>query len=793
MSKKILFSLLSICCFQLLNAQFVENKSALTIPQIMQGERFVGYSPSGIHWGMDNQTIYFSWNPNLEKTRNLYKTTINGATPTKVTLEEEKEMPARWGVFSKDRNQRLYSKNGDLFLTNFTSNTTKQITNTLEYEGSPTFSGDENYIIYTKSNNLFAWNIKDGTTRQLTNFQKGSKKSEKHRLPTQEQWLNDDQMAYFDILRSRKEARTIQKENRQARQPDRPKTIYYGSQAIGNIQISPDMDFVTYRLTQYPNAKSTKIPEFVTENGYLNNLNGRSKVGSPQSTYKMGVYDIKNDTAFIIDIKKLEGIYDKPAFLKEYHKDTSAYNPKYETARKVIYHGPIFSADGNALLEIKALDNKDRWIVELYLPDGSLTLLDRQHDDAWIGGPGISGWNSVSGNMGWIDNQTFFYQSEATGYSHLYCMNIKNGKKKQLTSGKFEILRADLSNDKKSFYITSNKENPHEHHFYKMSIKGGKMAKITSDVGGHQVVMSPDEKHLAIRFSTSNQPWELYVMENKEGATMKLLTQSTTADFEKHDWQTPEIVHFTASDGVKIPARLYKPKNNTKNGAAVIFVHGAGYLQNVHQWWSSYYREYMFHNLLTDNGYTVLDIDYRASNGYGRDWRTAIYRYMGGKDLSDQVDGAQYLTNELGIDKDRIGIYGGSYGGFITLMGLFTEPGTFKSGAALRSVTDWAHYNHPYTSNILNTPVEDSIAYRRSSPIYHAKGLQDNLVILHGMIDTNVQFQDVVRLSQRLIELEKDNWEFAVFPMERHGFVEPSSWTDEYKRIFKLFQTTLQE
>jgi dipeptidyl aminopeptidase/acylaminoacyl peptidase len=152
------------------------------------------------------------------------------------------------------------------------------------------------------------------------------------------------------------------------------------------------------------------------------------------------------------------------------------------------------------------------------------------------------------------------------------------------------------------------------------------------------------------------------------------------------------------------------------------------------------------------------------------------------------VDGAAYLVEEVGIDPERIGIYGGSYGGFITLMALFTSPGTFECGAALRSVTDWAHYNHPYTSNILNTPVEDSIAFRQSSPIYFAEGLEDRLLILHGMVDDNVQFQDVVRLSQRLIELGKENWELAVFPVEPHGFIEPSSWTDEYRRIFKLFQ-----
>jgi dipeptidyl aminopeptidase/acylaminoacyl peptidase len=216
-------------------------------------------------------------------------------------------------------------------------------------------------------------------------------------------------------------------------------------------------------------------------------------------------------------------------------------------------------------------------------------------------------------------------------------------------------------------------------------------------------------------------------------------------------------------------------------------VHGAGYLQNAHKWWSSYYREYMFHNFLVSQGFTVLDIDYRASAGYGRDWRTAIYRHMGGIDLTDQIDGTKFLIDSIGIDKNKIGIYGGSYGGFITLMALFKYPGVFKCGAALRSVTDWAHYNHGYTSNILNTPIEDSIAYKRSSPIYFAGGLQDRLLMLHGMYDTNVQFQDVVRLSQRLIELKKERWDLAVFPVEDHGFKENSSWLDEYRRIYQLF------
>jgi dipeptidyl aminopeptidase/acylaminoacyl peptidase len=248
-----------------------------------------------------------------------------------------------------------------------------------------------------------------------------------------------------------------------------------------------------------------------------------------------------------------------------------------------------------------------------------------------------------------------------------------------------------------------------------------------------------------------------------------------------------------ASDGVNVPARIYKPEQvgATANGAAVIFVHGAGYLQNVHTYWSSYFREYMFHHYLASKGYVVLDLDYRASAGYGRDWRTAIYRHMGGRDLQDQVDGSRWLQRTLGVSAERVGIYGGSYGGFITLMALFNHPKDFGAGAALRSVTDWAHYNHPYTGNILNEPHQDSTAYRRSSPIYFAEGLEDPLLIAHGMVDVNVHFQDVVRLSQRLIELGKTGWELAVYPVEDHGFVRPDSWTDEYRRIFELFERSI--
>src|SRR5690606_18999315 len=346
---------------------------------------------------------------------------------------------------------------------------------------------------------------------------------------------------------------------------------------------------------------------------------------------------------------------------------------KLDKDRAVNIAGIYWNPVGNkALITVYAQDHKDRWLTLLDLSTGGLQMIDRQHDDAWIAGPGIGGsWGGE--NVGWIDDHQIYFQSEQTGYSHLYSMSVDSRVKKQLTKGRFEVQDLVLSKDKKTFYLTANKEHPGITHFYSMPVSGGTLQQITSMKGGNEVSLSPDEKWLAIRYSSSNRPWELYLQENRPGAKAKQITESRSAEFKAYPWRSPEVISFTNRHQDSVYARLYRPETPKKNSPAVIFVHGAGYLQNVHYWWSSYFREYMFHNLLTDLGYTVLDIDYTASAGYGRNHRTGIYRHMGGKDLSDQVDGAKLLVEKYQVNPKNIGIYGGSYGGFITLMALFTQ------------------------------------------------------------------------------------------------------------------------
>jgi dipeptidyl aminopeptidase/acylaminoacyl peptidase len=415
---------------------------------------------------------------------------------------------------------------------------------------------------------------------------------------------------------------------------------------------------------------------------------------------------------------------------------------------------------------------------------GKTQVVEAVHDEAWIGSLGLTGlfW--------WPDSLHVSTISEQDGFAHLYKIGTDGKDKVQLTKGRFEVTSAQLSRDAKTVYFTSSEVHPGETHFYAMPAAGGPRTKITGLIGLNQVFLSPDETQLAILSAT--RPPELFLQPNKPGAPAKQITLSTTDEFRSFAWAEPEVVAVKARDGADIYTRIYRPKNPHPARPAVIFIHGAGYLQNAHKGWSTYFREYMFNNLLLEKGYTVLDADYRGSSGYGRDCRTGIYRDMGGKDLSDVLDVAQYAVKTLGVDPNRIGCYGGSYGGFLTLMAMFKAPGVMKAGAALRPVTDWAHYSAGYTTEILNLPQKDTEAYKRSSPIYFADGLKGALLICHGVVDTNVHFQDTVRLVQRLIELGKDGWDLAIFPVENHSFENATSWTDEYKRIFRLFEANLK-
>uniref|UniRef100_A0A7V2B2L0 S9 family peptidase n=1 Tax=Rhodothermus marinus TaxID=29549 RepID=A0A7V2B2L0_RHOMR len=785
--------LLGVCVAQSLG------QPRLRIEQIMQDPKtWIGAWPSDPFWSEDGQFLYFWWNPKGQfPSDSLFKVARSGGVPEKVSPEERRHLPPAFDgwhhgmwVYDADFRRKVFVREGDLYLYDRQTRRLTRLTRTVEVESTPRFTPDGQAVVFVKNNNLFQLDLRTGGLVQLTDLRRGSEPRER-KPDGQDAFLQAQQRALFEVIRKHAEAREAREK---AQEQDRkaqnlPPTFYYGEKEVTQLQLDPTGRFVTFALTTNPpQEKSTAVMDYVTESGYAQSRQARPKVGVPPGSFELYVQDLLRDTTYLVNLHQVPGAYDVPEYLQQ-----QGIKPDTQKTKRFLYaYGPYWSGDGHyAVLEIRARDNKDRWIARLDPQTGQLTVLDRQHDEAWIAGPGIS-WFGGRSTMGWLpDNRHFYFQSERTGYSHLYVVDVETGQVRQLTDGPFEVFDPFISRDGRYWYFTSSEGSPFERHFYRMPIDGGPRERLTTLPGRNDVVLSPDEQTMGILYSYSNRPPEIYLQPLRRGrpAEPQRLTHSPTEEWLAYPWRDPEIRLIEASDGARVPARVYEP--DVLNGAAVFFVHGAGYLQNVHRWWSSYFREYMFHNLLADLGYLVLDLDYRGSAGYGRNWRTAIYRHMGGRDLQDYVDASRYVQEHYGIPPERVFIYGGSYGGFLTLMALFTASEHFGGGAALRAVTDWAHYNHPYTSNILNTPETDSLAYVRSSPIYHAEGLQDPLLMCHGLVDTNVQPQDIFRLVQRLIELGKENWELAVYPVEGHGFEEPSSWTDQYKRILKLIEVSV--
>lgn len=778
----------------------------LTVDSIMRGPRLVGYQPTGVYWSQDSQRVYFRWKqadePRL-KEMSLYVVNRDGTGLRRLTDKEAKQAPPASGDLAKDKSMTVFTDEGDIFIYDHAKQARRQITRTVEAETNARFTFDQKRIYFTRANNLYVIPLEGGALEQLTDIRIGALAApgSTPRGTDSQEYLKKEERALIDAVRERAEQREEQEKKRKEREKRKPFSIPTG-QNVQNLNLSPDGKYVIATISEPASgAKNIIVPNYVTESAYTEDIPGRSKVGDTQGRTRLVIIDVESGETKNVDhgqkqpaapaVQRTEmntGVGTGSASDRS-NPQAKANEPR---DREVQLSQVQWSEDGkNAALLARAADNKDRWVLLLDPATGKTRVLASVHDDAWVDGPGAN-------TLGWLpDNTTVYFESERDGWAHLYTVSISGGAPKQLTSGQFEVSDVRLSADKTKFYFTSSEGSLFQRHLFSMPLTGGARTQITGLPGHNQATVSPDDTMLADIRSYSNLPPELYLipnisMDEHASARLKPLTTSPNLEFFTHDWIDPRLVSFKARDGATVWGRMYMPSNYKGGGPAVLFVHGAGYLQNVHRWWSSYYREYMFHHLLMEMGFVVLDIDYRGSAGYGRDWRTGIYRHMGGKDLTDHVDAVNYLVKEHGVDAKRIGIYGGSYGGFITLMAMFTEADVFAAGAALRPVTDWAHYNHPYTSNILNLPQTDPEAYKRSSPIYFANGLKGPLLICHGVVDVNVNFQDTVRLVEKLIELRKENWEVAPYPVEDHAFDREESWADEYKRILKLFVSNLK-
>lgn len=775
--------------------------SGLTLKKIMADPDWIGRRPESPFWSLNGSTVLFSQKRQFTVVRDLFSYSISTGKTQSVELNELHEASVRNRVYNQQKTIAAWIFEGNLFAKQMSDGVVKQLTRDNQSITNITFLDDDR-LSYQVQDAIYSIELTSGRTSLLVSwkFDEPVKAVE----PSAD-YIAQEQLKLMQVLRDRRQRKIDTFRHQQDIQNNNasvsPRSFFMPTQhRTVEASISPNGKYALLAIEKDISSrdKSDIMPNYVVDNGRIEAQSVRRRVADAKpSTEFLWLLDLENGTKAPLSYNSLPG-YNEDVLAAVKRENAKAKGEAYQENRLprdiglLVDWGWSQSAiswhneSNHVAVMLEAWDNKDRWLATVDLEDKKLITQHRLHDDAWI--------NYNFNSFGWMTSSpTLYFLSEESGYSHIYKKPI-NGDVVALTQGKFEVDEITLSADDQFIYYQANQKHPGIYEVYRVNTNNGNVELLTDLNGMTDYVLSDDESSLLLTHSKLTQPPELFIKDVATSLPATQITFTTSEAFKEINWTAPEIVPIKSSN-VEDPiySRLYLPANHDTGKArrAVVFNHGAGYLQNSHLGWSGYFREFMFHNLLVQQGYVVLDMDYRASAGYGRDWRTAIYRHMGKPETEDLVDGVEWMVNNVNVDRSRVGTYGGSYGGFMTFMALFNEPDLFQAGAALRPVSDWAHYNHGYTSNILNTPEVDPIAYERSSPIYFAKGLTKPLLINAPMVDNNVFFVDVVRLVQRLIELEKQNFETAIYPVEAHGFIEPSSWLDEYRRIYKLFEENL--
>ncbi|HET7922360.1 MAG TPA: prolyl oligopeptidase family serine peptidase [Gammaproteobacteria bacterium] len=786
----------------------------VTLEQIMANTDWIGHVPAGAYWSYDGKAIYYRQKRDGSPLTDLYAVNPESGAVRKVADSERANIPVAIGDDNPAHTYRVFIRHNNVFVRNLLTGSLRQLTRDTNPKRGAEFMADGARVQWHEGDAIYLYALNSGLISIAADLRFSD---DPGKQPGPQNYLQAEQTRLFDFL-SEQQANTEAERVRQAdlNQADATRVSapwYLGDRdKLDFSSLSPDgrwMVLITEPKSHNDGAPGM-MPNYITRSGYAELLKRHTYVGlNPPPAQSVTVLDLKTHTSFPLDLKELPGIKDDPlATLRKsavewdvkhgIDKATAEASVKAPDVRSVSVMGLAWSDNGEQLaLQFRANDNKDRWLASLDFASHKLVTQDRLTDPAWI--------NWTFNDFGWLhDGKTLWYLSEASGYSHLYLKSLDRRKPRQLTHGEFEISAPTLTRDDKYLYVVANKSAPGTYEIYRVSTADGAMQQITQVGGvngpqpadiesfGNDYALSPDGKQLLFYHSSTVRPPEVFVTSAEPGGTARQLTHGVSAAFTAIDWSVPEIVKVPSTH-VKAPiyARLYLPKDYTagKTWPAVVFIHGAGYLQDAHSGWSYYFHELMFHTFLNQHGYVVLDMDYRGSAGYGRDWRTAIYRQMGHPEVEDIEDGVHWLERNYHVDPKRLGEYGGSYGGFMTYMMMFRRPELFQAGAALRPVGDWADYNDGYTSNILNRPNIDPEAYYDSSPINYAGQLKNHLLILQGMQDDNVFFIDTVHMVQKLQELRKANFDVMFYPAEHHDFKAPYSWLDEYRRIWRLFNT----
>lgn len=747
----------------------------LTLEQVSRNDRWLGLGVRDVRWAPDGAAVYFRWHRSpgandLADADPWFRTTVRGDWAEQVPDAEAEQVPGDAVVWNTTGDRAAWVRGPSLF--GYDPRATPSVRRLATLTSSLAdlrFAADGSSLLFSAGEALYRYSPTRGLLQPVAvrvTVAAPNPTDAARRLAAQQREL-------LPSIREADRVRAARAEFERGRF-DQPQPIPVpAGTTVSGLQLSPDGRFITFRATtRDPRRQPTRYIDFLDQSGYSRVLEARPKVGDPRDVVRLGIVAVDpRKGADSVTVRWVE--------LPE------------AGDQKTVPWGPYWSPDGaRAAVQFVGEHGQDLWIAELDLARGTTQVLVQEHDDAWLGGPPIQANYRGPTLLEWLPGGRLVFASERSGWSHLH-LREADGRIRPLTEGSWEVRGADLSRDRTTWLLQTSRANASDDQLELMPAAGGALRAITRDAGRSAGALSPDGTRIAIVHSTATSLPDLFVA-GASGENRRRITVSGAANVLAR-LTDPEMVSIPHPDGKPVWAALYRPRTMNPERAAVIHFHGGGYRQFAHRGWSVYGwgLHVGFLHYLLEQGYPVLDFDYRAGAGFGRDYRADVAGAMGEKDVDGAVAAARWLVRAVGADSSRIGVYGVSYGGFMTLMSQFRYPGVFAAGISRAPVTDWAHYSDEWTSRILGLPQVDTTAYRRSSPIYFAEGLGDALLIEHGLMDDNVHFQDTARLVQRLIELGKD-FEVMYYPTEPHTVQTEASRLDQSKRAIRFFDQHLR-
>ncbi|HEX7049205.1 MAG TPA: S9 family peptidase [Longimicrobiales bacterium] len=429
--------------------------------------------------------------------------------------------------------------------------------------------------------------------------------------------------------------------------------------------------------------------------------------------------------------------------------------------------------------------NRHQNQIDVLLADvttGETRLLFSDTDAAWV---------EVDDDLTWIDGgERLIWSSERDGYNHLYLYDREGSLVRQLTKGPWDVLAFyGVDEEDGQVYFLASEKGPLERHIYRVGLDGGAVERISQASGSHAANFSPGYDYFIDVHSTAETPPAAWLYEADGTPIRKLVDNARIAEkLAAMGLRAPEFFSFTTDDGVKLNGYMIRPPDfdPSRTYPVLMYVYGGPGSQTVIDAWGG--SRYLWHQLLAQRGYIVASVDNRGTGARGSAFKKATYLNLGKLESEDQIEAARYLASLPYVDPERIGIWGWSYGGYMTTLTLGRGGDVFRAGIAVAPVTDWRLYDTIYTERYMRTPRENPEGYRQSAPTQHVEGLTADLLLIHGTGDDNVHFQNSVQLVNAL-EAAGKQFAFMMYPNRTHSI----SGGNTQVHLFTLMTEWLEE